>query len=143
MSRSTGMLWPVALFGLLLTGSVHAGLAIITHPDNPEPALTLNQVKRIYLAKARTFPQGGTVRRADQAPDTPAYREFVSKVLGLREQQLNAYWSKMTFTGRGVRPDNVGDDADVRQWILQHRDGLGYIDTGQVNEQVKVLLIVP
>lgn len=143
MNRPTGMSRYAAVLCLLLTGTAHAELAIIAHPDNPEPALTLKQVKRVYLAKSKTFPQGGDVRRVDQEPNTPVYQEFVNKVLKLREKQLNTYWSKMTFTGRGTRPEVVGDDADIKQWVLQHPEGLGYIDAGQVDDQVKVLLIVP
>jgi len=143
MNKTTGMFRWVAVLFLLLAGTAHGELAIIAHPDNPEPALTLKQVKRIYLARAKTFPQGGLVQRADQEPGSPVRQEFMNKVLKLRERQLNAYWSKMTFTGRGTRPEVVGKDGDIKQWVLHHPKGLGYIDAGQVDDQVKVLLIIP
>jgi len=133
----------IAAIFLLTTGASNADLAIIAHPDNPEPALTLKQVKRIYLAKSKKFPQGGVVRRADQEAGQPARQIFTKKVLKLREKQLNTYWSKMTFTGRGIRPEVVGKDADIKHWIMQHPNGLGYIDAAQVDDKVKVLLIVP
>lgn len=143
MKLSISLRQCTAVICLLFTTATQAELAIIAHPDNPEPALTAQQVKRIYLAKSKTFPQGGIVRRADQQANAPARQEFTSKVLKLREKQLNTYWSKMTFTGRGTRPEVVGNDADIKQWVMQHPKGLGYIDAGQVDDQVKVLLIIP
>ncbi|VAW80681.1 hypothetical protein MNBD_GAMMA13-345 [hydrothermal vent metagenome] len=141
MKLSTGICQCSAVLCLLFAGTLHAELAVIAHPDNPEPALTLKQVKRIYLAKSKTFPHGGVVHRADQESNTPAYQEFIGRVLGLKEKRLNAYWSKMTFTGRGARPEVVGNDADVKQWVLEHPKGLGYINADQVDDQVKVLLL--
>ena len=143
MKRKTGIHLYLALGCLLSSGTSHAALAIIAHPDNPEPALTRQQVKRIYLAKRRSFPQGGIVLRADQEAGSPARREFDKKVLGLREKQLDTYWSKMTFTGRGTRPEVVGNDKEVKKWVMQHPKALGYIDAGQVDDQVKVLLVIP
>ena len=134
----------VVLLGLLcLAGLSRAELAIIAHPDNREPGLSLKQVKRIYLAKSRRFPQGGVVRRGDQSPGQPAREEFRQKVLKLRQKQLDTYWSRLTFTGRGTRPEVVGDDEDMIEWVSRHSDGLGYIDAARVDERVKVLLIVP
>ncbi len=143
MNRPTGMWVGAGVLGLLLIGPAQAELAIIAHPDNPEPALTLNQVKRLYLAKSNSFPQGGKARRADQEAGSPAYREFLEKVLKSRKKQLDAYWSKMTFTGRGIRPETVGGDAEVKAWVKQRPEGIGYIDLEQIDEQVKVMLIIP
>ncbi len=135
--------WATAAFGLLLAGLAQAELAIIAHPDNPEPALTMKQLKLIYLAKTKTFPQGGAVRYADQREGSPARAEFLPKVLKKKEKQLRTYWSKMIFTGRGTPPEVVGGDAEVKQWVTQHPDALGYIDAGQVDDSIKVLLLIP
>ncbi len=144
MKLSANIARSLALLGMMLcAGLCRAELAIIAHPDNPEPALTLAQVKRIYLAKSRTFPQGGVVRRADQREGSPARREFISKVLKKREKQLSTYWSKMVFTGRGTPPEVVGTDNEVKQWVIKHPDSLAYIDAGKVDDTIKVLLLVP
>ncbi len=135
--------WACAALLGMAVGVAQAELAVIAHPSNPEAALTKKQVKLIFLGKKKSFPGGGEAKPVDQNEDSPAYAEFYQKVVGKTGAKLKSYWSKMVFTGKASPPQMVGDDGDVKTWVSKHKDALGYIDAGQVDESVKVLLVVP
>ena len=143
MWKKTLGTWTVATFLFAVAGTAMAELAVIAHPANPEAALTKKQVKLIYLGKKKSFPGGGKARPVDQIEDSPAYGEFYRKVVGKSGSKLKSYWSKMVFTGKASPPQVVGNDGDVKAWVAKHKEAIGYIDAGAVDESVKVLLVIP
>ena len=143
MWKKTLGTWMVATFLFVLAGTALAELAVIAHPSNPEAALTKKQVKLIFLGKKKSFPGGGEAKPVDQNEDSPAYAEFYQKVVGKTGSKLKSYWSKMVFTGKASPPQIVGDGNDVKNWVAKHEEALGYIDATEVDDSVKVLLVIP
>ena len=56
--------------------------------------------------------------------------------------QLNAYWSRLIFTGKGKPPKQYFDDAEVLETVLEEEDSVGYIDSSSIAEGVKVIFTV-
>ncbi|MEH6543237.1 MAG: phosphate ABC transporter substrate-binding protein [Porticoccaceae bacterium] len=120
----------------------HANLAIIVNPDYSGSEISIEQVRALYLGKSKTLPDGTRAKAVDQASDSSARAEFLSSVLEQTESALNRTWSKLIFSGRG-RPPEVLDSADaIKRWIALNPEGIGYIDAGDVDSTVKVLLKV-
>ena len=57
--------------------------------------------------------------------------------------QLNAYWSRLIFTGKGEPPKKVADNTDVLALVAANPNIIGYVDASAVNSTVKVLLRIP
>lgn len=123
--------------------SVAAELAVVVHPSNSVASITLDDVHRIYLGKAKKFPGGGNVTPLDQDSGTPAREKFYSDVIGKSEAQAKAYWSKLIFTGKGTPPETSGDDASVKAAVGANPKALGYIDAAALDDSVKVVLRLP
>lgn len=121
----------------------HAGLAVIAHPDNSLVGITKEELKNIFLGKVRAFPGGKKVEAVDQEPGSKARDQFNSAVLQMSEGKRKSYWSRLMFTGKAKPPVSMDGDEAIKQWISSHPDGLGYIDGGEVDDRVKVLLIIP
>lgn len=146
MRQALKMALEMALAAALLcgvSGAAWAELAVIANPANPVAALSPEDIKLIYLGKRQEFPGGGAVKPVDQKEGSPVRDAFATKIVGKDASQLKAYWSKMIFSGRGTPPQEVGDDAAVKAWVVGNPEGLGYIDGGAVDATVKVLLVVP
>ena len=137
---SIGLLLLVAA---LASAPSQAELVLIVHSSNSEAHLNLDQAQEIYLGRMTAFPGGAGVTAVDQKDGTRSKTEFLAKVLKKDPGQVKAYWSKMIFSGKGVPPAVIGDDAEVKNWVARHPEGLGYIDRGAVDSSVKVLLSVP
>lgn len=121
----------------------YAALAIIVHPGNNLSGITADQAADIYLARTGVFPNGKRASPVDQVSSSPARQKFYRSVIKKDESVLRVYWSKLLFTGKAQPPREIGDDADVKNWVASNPDAIGYVDGKFVDSSVKVLLIIP
>lgn len=134
-----GLLWMTCLLGSL----AKAEIAIIAHPSNTTTALSSEEATKIFLGKSSRFPNGEQAVPLDQSEGNEARTEFYSKVAKKTPSQLNAYWSRLIFTGKGQPPKAVEDDDEVLELVEENPNIIGYISSGSVTPEVKVLLTVP
>ncbi|MBQ4833585.1 phosphate ABC transporter substrate-binding protein [Pseudoalteromonas sp. MMG010] len=123
----------VSLFSI----SAFAEVAVIVNPSNSS-ALDANEIKRIYLGKSKKFADGVKVNPVNQDGNAVA-DEFNDKVVGKSSSQLNAYWSKLVFTGKGTPPEKRNNDQAVISFVAGNADAIGYIDSSKVTDSVKVV----
>ncbi|MEH6478862.1 MULTISPECIES: phosphate ABC transporter substrate-binding protein [Pseudoalteromonas] len=114
-----------------------AEVAVIVNPGNAN-ALDAETIKKIYLGKAKSFDNGNKVNPATQN-GTAIADEFNSKVVGKSSSQLNAYWSKLVFTGKGTPPEKFDSDQAVIDFVAANGDSIGYIDSNKATDKVKVI----
>ncbi|MGK0515091.1 MAG: hypothetical protein ACI9W0_001500, partial [Gammaproteobacteria bacterium] len=114
-----------------------AEVAVIVNPGNAN-ALDAETIKKIYLGKAKSFDNGNKVNPATQN-GTAIADEFNSKVVGKSSSQLNAYWSKLVFTGKGTPPEKFDSDQAVIDFVAANGDSIGYIDSSKATDKVKVI----
>jgi len=123
--------------------TVQAEIAIITHPDVKEIGLSKEKVADIYLGRKKTFSNGTRVEPVDQAADSAMHKKFYQAVIKMSNSDVNRYWSRLKFTGKGKPPRVVTGDEAVRDWVASHPGAIGYIDGKYLNNSVKVVLIIP
>ena len=78
--------------------SVLADVAVIVNASNGN-TVDQDEIKKIYLGKSKSFADGVKVNPVNQSGNSVA-DEFNDKVVGKSSSQLNAYWSKLVFTGK-------------------------------------------
>lgn len=112
-----------------------AELAVIVHPDSPV-SLTPAQVTNIYLGLDRSL----TPIDLRQWTDTRTH--FYQALVRKDEAQLKSYWATLIFTGKGRPPRGVPDQATMLDTIAADPRAIGYVDSEQVDDRVRVLFIV-
>lgn len=117
-----------------------AETAVIVHPSNGNASLDQGTVKKIFLGKAKKFPDGSQAIPIDQGDDSPVKKGFLDTVVGKSPSQLKSYWSKRVFTGKGTPPKQVGSGADVKKLVAENPATIGYIDSSEVDGTVKVVM---
>lgn len=127
-----------SLLILILSTSLSAEVAIIVHPSNNNE-LSVSDISKIYFGKRKSFPSGEQVIAINLTEGTPVRDEFNREVLGKSDQQLKAYWSKLVFTGKGVPPNEVTQDAMVISLVSSNPSMIGYVDASSVTDGVKVV----
>lgn len=115
-----------------------ADVAVIVHPSNSE-LLDHKQIIKLFLAKEKTFANGGKVIPVNQDSKTAMRQDFDSKVLNKSASQVTVYWSILMFTGKGQPPKEVASDAEVIALVSEDVNTIGYIDSANVNDTVKVV----
>jgi ABC-type phosphate transport system substrate-binding protein len=119
-----------------------AELAIITHPSYQGGELTAVHIKKLFMGKSKFFPNGDKSEAIDQKVGSAARAVFVSSILETNEAKLSRHWSKLIFSGKGKPPNVLDGDEAIKRWVGRNPAGIGYVDASQVDESVKVLLIV-
>ena len=52
---------------------------------------------------------------------------------------MQAYWSKLVFTGKGTPPDELASSADAVAAVAKHENAIAYVDSAAVDGSVKVV----
>ena len=139
-NRIAGTLLGSALF--LLASIAAAEVAIITHPGTQEIGLSKDKVADVYLGKIKTFSDGTPTKPVDQSKDSPLRVKFYKAILGKTESEMNRYWSKRKYTGKGKPPMVVIGDEAVKEVVANTPGAIGYIDGKSLDKSVKVILII-
>ena len=124
---------------LLLSAASSAGVAVIVHPSNAS-GMSTEEVADLFLGKSSKFPDGSTAVPVDQNDESEVKAGFYDKATGKDLSQLNAYWSRLIFTGKGKPPKSVDDGYEVLELISANPNMIGYVDSSEVTAAVKVLI---
>jgi len=126
------------IVSLIFSFQAVAGIAVIINPTN-DTTLTAKEIKRIFLIKTKTYPNGLNATPVSQTEDADITSKFNEMVLKKSDHQLKAYWSKLIFTGKGNPPQEAADDAATKSLVASNPSMIGYIDDSAVDNSVKVI----
>lgn len=145
MRKLQNVLSRTAVLVILLAGmqTVHAEIAVITHPDVKEIGISRDQVADIYLGKKKSYANGVSAKPVDQAANSAIRDRFYSAVVKMSASEANRYWSRLKFTGKGKPPRVISGDEAVKNWVAANPGAIGYIDGKYLDKSVKVVLIIP
>jgi len=132
----------LTLIGLALSLPVNgavAGMVAVVSAKNPVTTLSKPDIVDIFLGKVHEFPDGRPAVAVDQVEGSRRRDEFYREFSGWSAAQVKAYWSKIIFTGRGQPPPEVADGSQVKKYIAEHPDAIGYIDDSLADDSVKVV----
>lgn len=125
---------------LLLPALASAEVVVIVHPSVAATG-TKDDVANVFLGKSPTL-GGVSLTPIDQEEGSDARKEFYDKAAGKTPSQLNSYWSRIVFTGKGQPPRAVSDDSAVKEAVAKNKSLIGYIDSGALDSSVKKVLSV-
>jgi len=131
------------LFALALPALVQAEIAFIANPHNNLHGVDLETIARVYRGEIRHLPNGARITPVDQPKGSPIRKHFYEKVLGMSEKELSRYWSRYKFTGKRKPPMILNSDAEVKRWVANHPDAIGYISGESLDDTVELLQIIP
>ena len=122
----------------LFTANVFAGTSVIVNKSNTT-TLTQKEVSKIFLGKKKSFSNGNIVVPLALEDGNSVRVIFNKSITNKNESQLKAYWSKLVFTGKGTPPKKISTEADVVKLVSENPATIGYVDSGSVNDSVRVL----
>jgi len=107
------------------------GIAVVVHPSNPVAALTLDQIRDIYVGKVSNWNQVG-------GPD----KQIV--VIG-RDTNSGTYETFESLVMRGEKvasgAENVGSNGQMRQRVQTTAGAIGYAGIGFLDRSVKAVTV--
>jgi ABC-type phosphate transport system substrate-binding protein len=103
--------------------------------------LSKSQVVDIFLGKTTRFPDGSQAVPIDQSEGTLARDEFYTKIAGKSAAQMQAYWSRIIFTGRGQPPKAVPSGSETKKLVAANPNTIGYVEPKLVDDTLRVVTV--
>ena len=130
------------LVALLASSPIRAVILIVTSNRSGPIELTRDQAEKLYLGRSSTFSDGTPASLVD-LPNGQVRDEFYLKLTGKNPAQIQAYWSRLVFTGRALPPKEARSLAEARQWLTDTPNLIGYLDRNEPTTGMRILLRLP
>ena len=124
---SLSMVMVLALAG----GPAADEFVLVAHPDLRVVSVSRAELSKIFLRRLRTWSDGTPARPVDQLPDRPVRSWFSRRVHGRSVVNIEVYWKRRIFSGRGVPPPELGDDQQVLEFVRTQPGAVGYVAAGR------------
>jgi hypothetical protein len=130
-----------AFFWLLVLSvfEVQAELAVVVNARCGVAVMTRNEVVNVFFGRSRQFFNGVEAQPVDMLDTHPDRARFYGALLGKELSEVNAYWSRQVFSGRGQPPVKVATPEEVLKWVVSHPGGIGFIELSKADARVKVV----
>ena len=116
-------------------------LAIVVAKNSPLDALSLYELKHLYLGDYVNGPDGKRLIPLNRAPGSPERVAFDAAALGMTPDQDTAYWIDRRIRGQTGSPRAIAQ-GDLAQRIVVHLEGgVTYVRLDEVRPDVKVLRV--
>ena len=131
------------LGSLELASAAHAEIAVIVNAGLPVRSMTTQQVAELYLGRTRSFESNQYALIFDRPGDDPLRERFFRAATSMSPAQVNAFWSRLKFTGRVQPPQPLPGDAATIDMVGRNPNAIGYIGATTVTDpQVRIVLIL-
>jgi TonB family protein len=101
--------------------------------------ISLAELKAVFLEERSSI--GSTHVEPVLQKDGPAHEAFLQEYLGMSDDNLQAYYRALVFTGRGSMPKVLGSDAEVVAYVARTRGAIGIVSSATRAEGVKTLAL--
>lgn len=118
-----------------------AGLVVVAHPELEISALTQDEVVNIFLGRYRQLASGVSAAPIDLAYDSPMRSEFYRLLVNKSLTEINAYWSRLRFSGKTKPPQEVKDAAAAIEMVQQRPGALAYVDRSALGDAPGVQIL--
>lgn len=127
------------------TGSAMAKpISVIVHADNSTSSLTKKQLIDLYMGRFVAFPDNQTAQPLDTLTPEDLKALFYKRLVNMPLSRVNAYWSRVRFTGRATPPDTQQSEQTVLDFVANNPNAIGYVFseslTHENKQDVKVIM---
>ena len=129
--------------GVFISHNSSAEILVVVHASNPTNQLSREQVIDIYMGRNVHFPDGRTAAPVDLAANSLIRETYYGMLINKTVAQVNAFWSRLLFSGRATPPKVLPDTQSVIHFVSQNKNAIAYIDSESWNDSGKVVFRLP
>jgi ABC-type phosphate transport system substrate-binding protein len=135
------------LFSSLLLSMLSQGVCaepvVVVNARSGVAQLSQDDVINIFLGRYRRFPNGGNAIPIDMPLESPLRAEFYRRLVNKDLNEINAYWSRLIFSGKTTPPRQAANVAEIIQLINSNPGSIAYLERNQVDSRVRIVLEFP
>lgn len=116
-----------------------AAVYVVVNEANRSINIDRDELAAFFLGKRRTFPNGEIALVVERGKQSDVRAEFFFALNKMSLSRINAYWSRLTFSGRIIPPSVVEQDDDLLQVIATNSNAISYVDFIPKNPKVSIV----
>jgi ABC-type phosphate transport system substrate-binding protein len=118
------------------------GLAIVVNPKNPTANLSLAQLRAVFLAERRWWPNRKHVVLSGMRRGTPERQTVLRVIYKMDDRSLDHYFLYQSFKGEATMPPaTLQSPADIKKFVSSTLGAVGYLRVSDVDNSVKVVRV--
>ncbi len=125
--------------GLSTNASTHDPIVVVVNHNNPVNTMTQSEVIDLFMGKYVAFPNGKKAIPVELDGEQVTKQVFYKSLVGMSLARINAYWSRIHYTGRTRSAIQQPNEEKVIQFLNNTDLAIGYIPFSKINNNLKVV----
>lgn len=123
----------------MLASPARAGsVKVITSSSTPVDSIDQADVKKIFLGKTKSWPDGNPVEFV-VLKSGDVHENFLKSYVKKSASQFKTYWKKQVFTGKGKNPTSFGSENELLAYVTGKTGVIGYVSAETDTAGAKIL----
>lgn len=114
-------------------------LVVVVNSNSQTVSLSKKELIDIYMGRFKKFPNGESVTPLDFNSGNKQRQAFYEMLVGKSERKINAYWSRLLFSGRATPPQKAESTAEMIAIIQSDHNALAYMQINDVTQGMKIV----
>ena len=117
-------------------------IAIIVNRSNPVETLSVAELRAIFLAERKSWPDGRRITIAVRRPGEPERGTVLETICRMTEESLTRYMLHRVFIGETPSvPKTLTTANGVRRFVVNVPGAIGYVRISDLDASVKAILV--
>jgi len=112
-------------------------ISVIVNAENSTESLTKKQLIDLYMGRFVAFPDNQTAQPLDTLTPEDLRALFYKRLVNMQLSRVNAYWSRVRFTGRASPPEQHQNEQTVLDFITNNPNAIGYVFSESLTQENK------
>lgn len=117
-------------------------LAVVVNKANPVKQLSKSELIDLFMGKYVAFPNNVKAIPVELIGTHEVKAEFYNNLVGMPLSRINAYWSRLRFTGRKRVAVFKPNEKNIIAFIILNEQAIGYLPMSLITEDLKVVYIL-
>lgn len=117
-------------------------IAVVVPKDSNIESISKRELVDVYMGRFEVLQSGQKVKPVDYESGSELRTLFYKSLVNKSERQINAYWSRLIFSGRAKPPLQVSSPEESLAYLLRNQSALAYMPVNRVSEEMKIVLVL-
>ena len=134
-----GALLLLAAAGMPL-GAADPRLVVVVSPDSMVEQISWEEARNLFLGRQKRLGSGLPAAPVEQSVPAGVRARFYRLLAQKDVSEIDAYWSRLIFTGQAHPPRQAPSAEAVIRMVLADRGAIGLLEWEKADRRVKVVL---
>lgn len=139
MMRGALLRFVAFLLVLMPIAASAESIVVVVNPNSGVETLSRNDVINIFLGSFRQLPSGIPALPVDLPQGDAARAEFYRLLVGKNPSEINAYWSRLIFSGKTRPPIQAQRVEDAVSMVQGSVGAITYLERSKVSGRLRIV----